>query len=289
MIASHLVHTDEAKDAAVRDLERQFNLNTDQLKRVAELLQSEMRTGLKVCDINCNVPMLPSWITRHPTGQEKGEYMGLDLSGKYAIWHVCITSIVLTCLQVRIFAFTLLHSMAKAVSQHASSSTLSEKTWRWDPSATSLILWQSAWMPFWHLSIEVIARTLFLLVCASLFLFIKPLFAMLTSCAGPRISKSLVLITKTWLSFCKLLSASAKFLSLSRLLSMVLVSVLYKIESQMYLIKADLFSLLAGCLLAHSYRSLDTLLACTVSTGTNAGMYCEDLKYSCSSNITWNQ
>lgn len=90
MIASDLVHNDEAKDAAVRDLEKQFNLTTDQLKRVSELLQCEMRTGLKVCDISCNVPMLPSWITRHPTGQEKGEYMGLDLSGKYntSFWHV---------------------------------------------------------------------------------------------------------------------------------------------------------------------------------------------------------
>lgn len=28
-----------------------------------------------------------------------------------------------------------------------------------------------------------------------------------------------------------------------------------------------------GCLLAHGYRSLDTLLSCTVSTGTNAGKF----------------
>lgn len=83
MIASNLVHNDEAKNAAVRDLEKQFDLTTDQLKKVSELLQCEMRAGLKVCNINCNVPMLASWITRHPTGQEKGEYMGLDLSGKY--------------------------------------------------------------------------------------------------------------------------------------------------------------------------------------------------------------
>ncbi|KAI9280685.1 hexokinase-domain-containing protein [Sporodiniella umbellata] len=32
---------------------------------------------------DASIAMLPSWITRHPTGQELGEYLGLDLSGSY--------------------------------------------------------------------------------------------------------------------------------------------------------------------------------------------------------------
>lgn len=82
MLASNLIATDEAKEAAIKYLEQRFELTTDQLKHVSSLLLSEMKTGLKKCDQDCNVPMLPCWITSHPTGQETGEYIGLDLSGK---------------------------------------------------------------------------------------------------------------------------------------------------------------------------------------------------------------
>lgn len=81
MLLSNHIADDETKHAAIRHLERQFDMNTDQLKRISTLLQAEMETGLKRAD-DCNCPMLPSYITRHPSGQEKGEYLGLDLSGK---------------------------------------------------------------------------------------------------------------------------------------------------------------------------------------------------------------
>lgn len=81
MRANDIANNEEVKDAAVAHLEKKFNLTTDQLKNVSELLQQEMKTGLNTDDINCNVPMLASWITSHPCGQEKGEYLGLDLSG----------------------------------------------------------------------------------------------------------------------------------------------------------------------------------------------------------------
>ncbi len=82
MIASSLIANDETKEAAMRHLEKQFDMNTSQLKRISELLQREMETGLHTTAEDCNVPMLPSFITRHPSGQERGEYLGLDLSGK---------------------------------------------------------------------------------------------------------------------------------------------------------------------------------------------------------------
>lgn len=82
MIAANLVADKKTKDEAIRDLESKFDLSTDQLRKLSTLLQNEMKAGLKKCDIQCNVPMLPSWILSHPSGQEIGEYIGLDLSGK---------------------------------------------------------------------------------------------------------------------------------------------------------------------------------------------------------------
>lgn len=82
MIAANLVADKKTKDEAIRDLESKFDLSTDQLRKLSTLLQDEMKAGLKKCDIQCNVPMLPSWILSHPSGQEIGEYIGLDLSGK---------------------------------------------------------------------------------------------------------------------------------------------------------------------------------------------------------------
>jgi hexokinase len=85
MIPSSLIANDETKEVAMRHLEKQFDMNTSQLKRISELLQEEMETGLHSKEEDCNVPMLPTFINRHPTGQEKGEYLGLDLSGKVSI------------------------------------------------------------------------------------------------------------------------------------------------------------------------------------------------------------
>lgn len=82
MIAANLVADEKVKEVAIHHLESQFDLSTDQLRKLSQLLQDEMKAGLKKCDIECNVPMLPSWIVRHPCGQERGEYIGLDLSGK---------------------------------------------------------------------------------------------------------------------------------------------------------------------------------------------------------------
>jgi hexokinase len=82
MIATNLVNGDDTKNAAIQHLEKQFDISTDQLRRVASLVEEQMKAGLDKCSIDCNIPMLPSWITRHPCGQEKGEYIGLDLSGR---------------------------------------------------------------------------------------------------------------------------------------------------------------------------------------------------------------
>lgn len=82
MRASDIENNEDVKDDAVLYLEKKFNLTTDQLKKVSELLQDEMKASLISDNSKSDILMLPSWITSHPSGQEKGEYLGLDLSGK---------------------------------------------------------------------------------------------------------------------------------------------------------------------------------------------------------------
>lgn len=73
------VPTEKDKEDALQELVAQFELPPSKLKEIAHHLRKEMDLGLKTDD--ANVPMLPSWIMRHPTGQETGEYIGLELSG----------------------------------------------------------------------------------------------------------------------------------------------------------------------------------------------------------------
>lgn len=232
MIASNLVYSDEAKDAAVRDLERQFNLNTDQLRRVAELLQCEMRTGLKVCDINCNVPMLPSWITRHPTGQEKGEYMGLDLSGSY----------------VRVYLVTL-HGQGRITTRQLKY-TVRE-----------------------NLKVGPISNLIdFMAECVDAFLtFVNrgdsknPLS--LGLCISFPLHQTSIrnAYILRWTKDFEITGASHKNV-------VELLQTSFRRREIPVIVKAAVNGA-SGCLLAHSYRSLDTLLACTVSTGTNAAYW----------------
>lgn len=86
MVSTNYTTTEEDKETAIKELERLFDLNADQLKKITQLLQNEMKIGLNKNDEDyTNIPMLPSWITRRPTGQELGEYLGLDLSSKYTL------------------------------------------------------------------------------------------------------------------------------------------------------------------------------------------------------------
>ncbi|KAI8334755.1 hexokinase-domain-containing protein [Chlamydoabsidia padenii] len=63
----------------LEELKSEFTITTDMLKQIATELRTRMDEGLAKTG-SC-VPMLPSWITHHPTGQETGEYLGLELTG----------------------------------------------------------------------------------------------------------------------------------------------------------------------------------------------------------------
>lgn len=77
---------EQALAEALEELSQQLQLSVEQLKQLSQRLQKEMEEGLK--SDRSNVPMLPSWVTRRPTGQETGEYLGLELSGKRSRDHL---------------------------------------------------------------------------------------------------------------------------------------------------------------------------------------------------------
>jgi hexokinase len=73
----------EEQVKAVQALIDEFYIPADKLRKLSANLVKQMEEGLQKND--SSVPMLPSWITSHPTGQETGEYLALDLSGKLAL------------------------------------------------------------------------------------------------------------------------------------------------------------------------------------------------------------
>lgn len=71
----------EEQVRAIEELRSHFELSTEQLIKFRDGLRCEMDIGLQ-SDNKSNMAMLPSFIFKHPTGQETGEYLGLEVSGK---------------------------------------------------------------------------------------------------------------------------------------------------------------------------------------------------------------
>jgi hexokinase len=65
---------------AMKQIAEEFHIPSEKLTKISAHLSRQMTEGLEQNDTS--VPMLPSWIDSHPTGQETGEYLALDLSGK---------------------------------------------------------------------------------------------------------------------------------------------------------------------------------------------------------------
>lgn len=73
---------ENAQTQAMEVLTEEFRLSPKQLKEFASTLKSELDRGLQVQDGSA-MPMLPSWVVQRPSGQETGEFLGLELNGKY--------------------------------------------------------------------------------------------------------------------------------------------------------------------------------------------------------------
>ncbi|KAI9005848.1 hexokinase-domain-containing protein [Phycomyces nitens] len=228
------VRTDAQCDA-LEELHQQFRLPTAELKKMSNYLVEEMRDGLKTH--NATVPMLPSFIKHHPTGQEQGEYLALELSGSY----------------VRTF---LVHLHGKGrITTRQQKYRITDNLKK--GSITNLI--------------DFLAR------CVDSFLIfvgkqdIEEPLALGFSISFPlnqtAINQASV---RRWTKDFEITGADDK--NLSDLLQESL-----KKRKVPVVVKAVLNGT-AGCLLAHNYRSLDTLLACTVSTGTNAAYWEKTVK-----------
>ncbi|CAO3660165.1 unnamed protein product [Rhizopus stolonifer] len=233
MVYSVIQTTEEDKEKAIHELEKQFHLSTGQLKKIAQFLENEMKTGLnKQDDDSTSIPMLPSWITRHPTGQELGEYIGLDLSGSYIrVYLVSLHG------QGRITTRQMKYTVKKAI-KRGSISNLVE----------------------------------FMAECVESFLnFINKSYSKEFLSLGLCISFPL---RQTAINNAYVLRWTKDFdITGGHNKNIVeLLQTSFRRREMPVTVKAALNGA-SGCLLAHNYRSLDCLLACTVSTGTNAAYW----------------
>jgi len=64
-------------------LHKEFHYSTKELIAIAKDIQSDYRKGLASVETtpDANIPMIPSYITKLPSGAEKGDYIALDMGG----------------------------------------------------------------------------------------------------------------------------------------------------------------------------------------------------------------
>lgn len=67
-------------DTIFQSLEKEFLLSRDQLKPIVDGFNLEYKTGLKTPSKGL-ATMIPSFVTRMPTGDETGTFLSLDLGG----------------------------------------------------------------------------------------------------------------------------------------------------------------------------------------------------------------
>ncbi|KAI7900317.1 uncharacterized protein BX663DRAFT_518252 [Cokeromyces recurvatus] len=203
-----------AQIEAVEELRNRFKLTTEELMQFRDALRQEVETGLKSND--SHMDMLPSWVYKHPTGQETGEYLGLELNGS----------------NIRIYLVNL-HGQGRI-------STRQQKY-------------------------PIIKSVDNFLTFVGKYDLKEPLalgFVLSFPLEQPALNKASVI---QWTKDFEITGADNK--NIAELLQIGLKRCHLNIQVEAVINGA------VGCLLAHSYRSLDTLIACTISTGTNAAYW----------------
>ncbi|KAI8579758.1 hypothetical protein K450DRAFT_240191 [Umbelopsis ramanniana AG] len=215
---------------AMKEIAEEFHIPSEKLTKISAHLSRQMTEGLEQNDTS--VPMLPSWIDTHPTGQETGEYLALDLSGT----------------SIRVYLVTL-HGQGRVT-------TRQQKYNIHDNIRKS--------------NIQNIVD--FLAECVDSFLtFIGKSDIDVPMSLGFVVSFPLnqTAMNKAsiirWTKDFDVTGADGK--DLAELLQVGLNKKSIPVKVKAILNGA------VGLLLAHNYRSLDTLLACTVSRGTNAAYW----------------
>ena len=65
-------------DSFVGELEASFAIPPEQLYKIVQAIQRSMQKGLEK-DNNPDIPMIPSFVTKLPTGKETGKFLAVDL------------------------------------------------------------------------------------------------------------------------------------------------------------------------------------------------------------------
>ncbi|KAI9311917.1 hexokinase-domain-containing protein [Dichotomocladium elegans] len=218
-------------DTIIDSLQKEFDLSTAKVKHVAECLRKEMDLGM--AQDKANVPMLPSWICRHPTGQEVGEYIGLELSG---------AAIKISLVELHGRGHITTRQQKFPLHPHLRTGSI------------------QALIDYLAVSVDS-----FLAFVGKTPSRVNPMplgFVISFPLHQTAIDSASVI---QWTKGFAVTGAEGKDIVDMLQLSMKKNMVPVKVEA--------VCNSAVACLLAHSYRSLDTLLACTVSTGTNAAYW----------------
>ncbi|KAI8094874.1 hexokinase-domain-containing protein [Gilbertella persicaria] len=220
----------DAQLEAIDDLRQHFKLTDEELKRFRDDLRVEMDHGLKSHE--SNMAMLPSWVFKHPTGQETGEYLGLELNGS----------------NVRMYLVNL-HGQGRIT-------TRQQKLVVHDHLKKGSV---TAMIDFLAESVDSF------LSFVGKYELKQPLalgFVLSFPLEQHALNKAVVL---QWTKDFEVTGANGK--NIAELLQIAFRRRHINVNVEAVINGA------VGCLLAHSYRSLDTLVACTISTGTNAAYW----------------
>ncbi|KAI8366258.1 hexokinase-domain-containing protein [Blakeslea trispora] len=220
----------DAQIEAIDDLRQHFKLTDEELKHFRDNLREEIDHGLKSHD--SNMAMLPSWVFKHPTGQETGEYLGLELSNS----------------NVRMYLVTL-HGQGRITTRQQKLVVHDDLK---KGSLTDMI--------------DFLAKSVdSFLSFVGKYDLREPLalgFVLSFPLEQQSLNKAVVL---QWTKDYEITGAERKDIA-------ELLQIAFRRRHINIQVEAVINGAVA-CLLAHSYRSLDTLLSCTISAGTNAAYW----------------
>ncbi|KAI9270568.1 hexokinase-domain-containing protein [Phascolomyces articulosus] len=80
--AMHLTHGSPQQQAAIDEIRQILQVSNEQLHTLVHGFEKEMETGLANVEAQAgDLKMIPSYVTGYPTGNEKGTYLALEISG----------------------------------------------------------------------------------------------------------------------------------------------------------------------------------------------------------------
>ncbi|KAI8082926.1 uncharacterized protein BX664DRAFT_267498 [Halteromyces radiatus] len=78
--SDHLIHGNEQQQLVMMELQQMFRLDKPTLLQIVDYFDKELKAGL-LDDRSSDLNMIPTFVTGHPTGGEKGTYLALEVAG----------------------------------------------------------------------------------------------------------------------------------------------------------------------------------------------------------------